>query len=113
MSTCLVKRRNGFSDAPCFNLSFLPVDMGEYLHDATTEYLQKRMKTTIVFSKEGGMLSKCQHAFRKLHNTLTSLLNITDSWFANADKRKINISIFLELKKAFDTVDRKILLSKL
>ena len=65
------------------------------------------------FLKENSMLSKCQHAFQKLHNTLTTLLNVTDSWFSNADKRKINTSIFHDLKKALDTVDHKILLSKL
>ena len=65
------------------------------------------------FLKEKSMLSKCQHAFQKLHNTLTTLLNVTDSWFSNADKRKINTSIFLDLKKALDTVDQEILLSKL
>ena len=41
----------------------------------------------------------------KMHSTLTSLLNVTDAWFSNIDKRKINISVFLDLKKAFDTVD--------
>ena len=49
----------------------------------------------------------------KMHNTLISLLNITDSWFSNIDKRRINISVFLDLKKACDTVDHGILLSKL
>ena len=48
-----------------------------------------------------------------MHNTLASLINITDSWFSNIDKRRINISVFLDLKKALDTVDHGIPLSKL
>ena len=71
-------------------------------HDQFSKYL-----------KEHNKFAKCQHAFLKLHSTLTSLLSVTDTWFSNIDKRKLNISIFLDLKKAFDTVDHGILLSKL
>ena len=65
------------------------------------------------YLKEENKFSKCQHAFLKMNNTLTAFLNITDSWFSNVDKRKINISVFLGLKTAFDTLDYGILLSKL
>ena len=71
-------------------------------HDQVSNFLKVHKK-----------FSKCQHAFLKMHSTLTSLLNVTDAWFSNIDKRKINISVFLDLKKAFDTVDHGILLSKL
>ena len=71
-------------------------------HDQVSNYLKVHKK-----------FSKCQHAFLKMHSTLTPLLNVTDAWFSNIDKRKINISVFLDLKEAFDTVDHGILLSKL
>ena len=63
--------------------------------------------------KEQKKLSESQHAFLKMHSTLTLLLNITDSWFSSIDKHRINIRVFLDLKKAFETVDHGIHLSKL
>ena len=65
------------------------------------------------YFKEKQLLKKNQHAFRKLHSTITSLIRSTDEWLNNIDFQKINMTIFLDLKKSFDTVDHKLLLEKL
>ena len=41
------------------------------------------------------------------------MLNIMETWFKNIDACKLNVSVFFDLEKAFDTVDHDILLSKL
>ena len=51
------------------------------------------------FFRTNDLFSKSQFAFRKLHSTITSMLNITETWYKNIDERKLNVSVFLDMKK--------------
>ena len=65
------------------------------------------------FLIQNSILAEQQSGFRPFHSTETTLLHSANQCLINMDKGLINAFLFLDLKKAFDTVDHKTLISKL
>ena len=62
---------------------------------------------------KNGQFSNDQSGFLRLRSTATCLLKNTDDWYNGLDLGKLVGLVFIDLKKAFDTVDHDILCKKL
>ena len=51
---------------------------------------------------------KHQSGFRPIHSVAICLLSNTNGWYLNLDDKKYTGTVFIDLKRAFDTVDHDI-----
>ena len=72
--------------------------------------MHKRLYT---FLNYNNILYQSQYGFREKHSTTQAILEFISSTVDDIDKKKSTIAIFLDLSKAFDTINHNILLHKL
>ena len=63
--------------------------------------------------EQNNILYEHQYGFRKHKSTVQALLNQMQFMYDSIDSGNFVISVFLDFKKAFNTVDHKFVLSKL
>ena len=61
-----------------------------------------------VFIEKHQLLYSSQCSFRQAHSTEHAILDMVETILANMDKRLFSCGVFIDLKKAFDTVDHRI-----
>ena len=59
------------------------------------------------------LLYQYQFGFRHNHSTIHALIAVVDNIYNHLDKKEVVVGIYIDLQKAFDTVNHEILLYKL
>ena len=65
------------------------------------------------YIEDNGLLSNKQGGFRKGRSTISTVAELTDDISLGVNNREYTIASFIDLKKAFDTINHNILLQKL
>ena len=95
-----------------------PIEVSNYrpitLLSNIDKILEKMMHTRLTnFLTKNNILFSKQFGFRKQHSTSHALLSLVNKLYTALDNGEFGCAVFIDLQKAFDTVDTSLLLKKL
>ena len=95
---------------PKFAADLRPISLIPLPGKILEHLINSRLK---LYISRNNILTPNQHGFRQGHSTITSVTSLLNDIFTNVNIYKDTFLIYLDLKKAFDTVSHQILLNKL
>ena len=90
--------------------NYRPISLLPQISKILEKIFSKRLMS---FIENHHILTDGQYGFRSNHSTSLALTEFVEKVTSAIDKQESTIGVFIDLTKAFDTVDHKILLSKL
>ena len=89
---------------------FRPISLLPTLSKILEKLANRQMVKYLI---EHCLLDTNQSAYKEFHSTTTALVKITDDILESMEDSEVTLLIFLDFSKAFDTVNRRLLLEKL
>ena len=90
--------------------NYRPISLLSNFNRVFEKIIYKRLTSYI---DKHDLLNSSQYGFRQGHSTQHAILDIVNDIQSNMNQRLLSCGVFIDLKKAFDTIDLDVLLDKL
>ena len=90
--------------------NYRPVSNLSYLSKILEKVVARRLNT---YLERSSLTNKYQSAYKRFHSTESALLKVQNDILMNMDRGEVTALTLLDLSAAFDTIDHKLLFSRL